>query len=209
MGGKIIRIFFSLMLLILAGIVYNVAVSLIEVTTPEIGTGLGIFTRIIQTIVIGAIAMIASNVLTSLVFVDAGIGKYFPERVVPIVSTLVKYGVWLTAANSLFTVWGVDATGPLGLVGLIAVSVGFGMSKAVQNAFGFARIIQSDMFRVGDTIIVGSSSSVKGRVTEIGMMETRLAAPEGGTVIVPNNVMAGGIVIISEQQVYDERQKPA
>ena len=193
MLGKVGRIAAAFLLLILLTVVYQIGVAFLE-TAGVIPEGSGLFDvidRLFGTAIIIGIAVIASNFLTAVVFVDVGIGRFFPMKIVPLVEVIVRASVWLIALNQLIMTWSGSTSGLLGLLGVLGIGLAFAGSLLVQSIFGFARVIGSEMFIIGDDITV---NRVSGKVVDIGLLDTRLSAAEGD-VTVPNSLFLRNIVV--------------
>ncbi len=75
--------------------------------------------------------------------------------------------------------------------GITGLAVGFAAKETIAGAFGAIAILADKSFQLGDYIIVGA---VEGTVEDINMRSTKLRAPDGSIIIIPNNVMVSAII---------------
>jgi small conductance mechanosensitive channel len=144
------------------------------------------------------LAALVAVVLTVLVArgvrrgVDRALRRTDAERHVrAVVATLAFYvAVTLGVVVALSLVW-VDLGVLVGSVGLATVALGFALQDIVGNFSAGIVLLLEHPFVEGDHI---SMDEVEGEVEEIRVRATRLRAPDGQLVLVPNKLLFTGVV---------------
>jgi small conductance mechanosensitive channel len=110
------------------------------------------------------------------------------DRIEPTVakflSNIIKYALWVVAAITVLTQFGVQTTSIIAALGGLALAVGLALQGTLSNVAAGVMILIQRPFRVGETITAGL---VHGTVSAIGLFTTELVQPDGLYVMVPNN----------------------
>ncbi len=115
------------------------------------------------------------------------------DLVVPFVTSLVKIAVILTAITYLVYQFGKGEalTRFLAGIGLLGLAVSLAAQDSLKNLFGTLLLIGDRSFRIGDRLIVGDKEGV---VEHVGFRSTRLRTPEDSMLMLPNALLAGGVI---------------
>ena len=119
--------------------------------------------------------------------VTTGLQRADAERhVVVVVASLAFYGVAVVGSVVALSLGGVDLGVLVGSLGLATVALGFALQDIVSNlAAGIVLLIEHP-FTEGDHI---TTADAEGEVEEIRIRATRLRAPDGQLVLVPNKLL--------------------
>jgi small conductance mechanosensitive channel len=118
--------------------------------------------------------------------------------VTQVVMWTVTVLLYCTAAILILQRLGVPVTGLVAPAAVVAVALGFGAQRLVQDLLAGVFIIVEHQYGFGDTVRIaqlGSESGVSGTVEEVTLRITRLRTVNGEVVIVPN----GQIVQVTNQ----------
>ena len=110
-------------------------------------------------------------------------GKLGPS-VASLLSSLVKYALWVVVGVTVLTQFGVETTSIIAALGGMALAVGLALQGTLSNVASGVMILVQKPFKVGETISVGS---ILATVQEIGLFTTELKQPDGLFVMMPNN----------------------
>lgn len=110
-------------------------------------------------------------------------GKLDPS-VASLLSSLVKYALWVLVGVTVLTQFGVETTSIIAALGGMALAVGLALQGTLSNVASGVMILVQKPFKVGETISVGS---ILATVQEIGLFTTELKQPDGLFVMIPNN----------------------
>lgn len=115
------------------------------------------------------------------------IGFNIEERLLPIVSTVLKLIVFVVAIIMVMGIWEIEVTGLLASLGIVGLAFSLAAQDTVSNLFGFSTIIGDRPFLVGEYI---ASGDIEGVVERVGIRSTRVRKPDRSIVTVPNNLLA-------------------
>jgi small-conductance mechanosensitive channel len=108
------------------------------------------------------------------------------RHVVVVVATLAFYAAVAAGLVVALSIGGVNLGVLIGSLGLGAVALGFALQDIVSNFSAGIVLLLEHPFTVGDHIAI---SEAEGEVEEIRVRATRLRAPDGQLVIVPNKLL--------------------
>jgi small conductance mechanosensitive channel len=108
------------------------------------------------------------------------------RHVVVVVATLAFYAAVAVGVVVALSVGGVDLGILIGSLGLATVALGFALQDIVSNFTAGIVLLLEHPFTEGDHI---SMAEAEGEVEEIRVRATRLRAPDGQLVIVPNKLL--------------------
>jgi small conductance mechanosensitive channel len=103
-----------------------------------------------------------------------------------VVATLVFYAVVTAGLLVAFALGGVDLGLLVGSLGLATVALGFALQDIVSNFTAGIVLLLEHPFTEGDHIAI---TEAEGEVEDIRVRATRLRAPDGQLVIVPNKLL--------------------
>jgi small conductance mechanosensitive channel len=152
------------------------------------------FVRRLPYLVAAAVAIALTVVAARLVRrgVEGALRRADAERHVRVViPTLVFYGVATVGLVVALSLGGVNLGVLVGSLGLATVALGFALQDIVSNFSAGIVLLLEHPFTEGDHIAVGE---VEGEVEEIRVRATRLRAPDGQLVIVPNKLLFTGVL---------------
>ena len=102
--------------------------------------------------------------------------------------TLYTVGLYL-----VFSLWNVDMTGLLAGAGIGAMAVGMAAKDTLSDIIAGILILTDAPYRVGDVVYV--KGNLKGKVSQIGLRNTRLVTKNNIEVIVPNTIMGTSQIV--------------
>jgi small-conductance mechanosensitive channel len=114
-----------------------------------------------------------------------------PRHVRVVVATLAFYAAGAVGLVVALSLGGVNLGVLIGSLGLATVALGFALQDIVGNFTAGIVLLLEHPFTEGDHI---ASADVEGEVEEIRVRATRLRAPDGQLVIVPNKLLFTGVL---------------
>jgi MscS family membrane protein len=115
----------------------------------------------------------------------------------PIIDKLLKFTIVFLAAATVMQNHGVSITSLIAGFGITGLAVGLGAQITIANVFGSFALLSDKAYKIGDYIIINQTvhdKGVEGTVEDINLRSTKIRASDGGLVIVPNNIVANGVV---------------
>lgn len=115
----------------------------------------------------------------------------------PLIVKLLKIIIVFLAFATILQNHGYSITSLVAGFGITGLAVGFGAKETISNVFGSFALLADKAYKVGDYIIINQSiqdTHVEGIVEDINLRSTKIRATDGGLIIVPNNVVANGVV---------------
>ncbi|MCH9741344.1 MAG: mechanosensitive ion channel family protein, partial [Epsilonproteobacteria bacterium] len=101
----------------------------------------------------------------------------------------------------VFAIWNVDMTALLAGAGIGAMAVGMAAKDTLSDIIAGILILTDAPYRVGDVVYV--RDNLKGRVSQIGLRNTRIVTRNNVEVIVPNTIM-GTSQIVNESSSKED-----
>jgi small-conductance mechanosensitive channel len=124
--------------------------------------------------------------------VERGLRRASAEpHVVVVVATLASYAAVAVGVVVALSVGGVNLGVLIGSLGLATVALGFALQDIVSNFSAGIVLLLEHPFTEGDHIAIAEA---EGEVEEIRIRATRLRAPDGQLVIVPNKLLFTQVV---------------
>lgn len=114
-------------------------------------------------------------------------------RSVPLFEIVVKTVVFGGGVYFLLLAWEINVTAWLASAGVIGIAVGFAAKDTVANLFAGLFILADSPYKLGDYVQL--DRGVRGEVTQIGLRSTRIVTRDHIEVVVPNSVMAAGVIV--------------
>lgn len=115
----------------------------------------------------------------------------------PIVDKLLKFTIVFVALATVLQSHGFSITSLIAGFGITGLAVGMGAQVTIANFFGSFALLSDKAYKVGDYIVINQTvhdKAVEGVVEDINLRSTKIRATDGGLVIVPNNIVANGVV---------------
>ncbi|MGO8837548.1 MAG: mechanosensitive ion channel family protein [Limisphaerales bacterium] len=109
---------------------------------------------------------------------------------IQLIANAVTFLMYFFAVGLVLQELGVNLTGYLASASIIALAISFGSQGLVQDVVIGLTLIFSDTMDVGDTVEIFGSTTVIGRVEEIGLRFTTLRNFYNQAVFVPNRTIA-------------------
>jgi small conductance mechanosensitive channel len=154
-------------------------------------------------VVLGLTAVVARVVRRT---VERGLRRGGAERhVVVVVATLAFYAAVAVGLVAALTLGGVNLGVLIGSLGLATVALGFALQDIVSNFTAGIVLLLEHPFTEGDHIAIAEA---EGEVEEIQVRATRLRAPDGQLVIVPNKLLFTQVVTNATATVHRRVEVP-
>src|SRR5262249_52529965 len=115
------------------------------------------------------------------------------DLLVPFTATAVKVALVLTAATFLVYQFGhgESLTRFLTGLGIVGLAVSLAAQDSLKNLFGTLLLIGDRSFRIGDRLLIGDKEGI---VEQVGFRSTKLRTPEDSLLILPNGLLASGVI---------------
>lgn len=115
----------------------------------------------------------------------------------PILDKVIKATILFIAIATIMQSHGVSITSLIAGFGITGLAVGLGAQITIANIFGSFALLADKAYKIGDYIIINQTvhdKAVEGVVEDINLRSTKIRTEDGGLVIVPNNIVANGVV---------------
>ena len=125
----------------------------------------------------------------------------------PLVDKLLKFTIAFIAMATILQSHGYSITSLIAGFGITGLAVGFGAQSTIANIFGSFALLSDKAYKVGDYIIVNQSihdKSVEGLVEDINLRSTKIRSDDGSIIIIPNSLVATGVVKNKSQKTVHE-----
>jgi small-conductance mechanosensitive channel len=145
--------------------------------------------RRLPSLLAGAVALVLTVVMARMVRrgAERALARADAERHVRVVvATLAFYAAGALGLVVALSLGGVDLGLLVGSLGLATVALGFALQDVVSNLAAGVVLLLEHPFTEGDHIAIAET---EGEVEEIRVRATRLRAPDGQLVIVPNKLL--------------------
>jgi small-conductance mechanosensitive channel len=152
---------------------------------------LSIVSRIIAAIAIVSVTMTLSAVATRMV-ADYGQRATHGAPVPGLVSNIVRFIVVAMGLLIVLTSFGIEITPILAALGVGGLAVALALQDPLANLFAGVFVTVAGQMRIGD--YVKMDFGVEGTVTDFNWHSTRILAPSGDPIIVPNSRIAKAVV---------------
>lgn len=106
----------------------------------------------------------------------------------PLVTAIIKVGLWGTAIMTVLSYFGVDVKGLVVGMGIASAAIALSAQETLSNLVSGLSLLADQPFKVGDTITL--EDGLMGTVQHIGLRSTRLLTLDNNILSVPNNEMA-------------------
>lgn len=115
----------------------------------------------------------------------------------PIIEKVLKATILFIAIATIMQNHGFSITSLIAGFGITGLAVGLGAQITIANIFGSFSLLADKAYKLGDYIIINQTvhdKAVEGIVEDINLRSTKIRTSDGGLVIVPNNIVANGVV---------------
>lgn len=115
----------------------------------------------------------------------------------PLIDKLLKFIVVFVAVATVLQNHGYSITSLIAGFGITGLAVGFGAQTTIANVFGSFSLLSDKAYKLGDYIVINQSiqdKPVEGVVEDINLRSTKIRTQDGGLLIVPNSIVASGVV---------------
>lgn len=170
--------------------------------------------QIVEIIVILAIVFIAFKCIDLFHrnFKDKLIKKHEDTTILgffPLLDKLLKFTVLFLALATYLQSNGYSITSLIAGFGITGIAVGFGAQHTIANVFGSFSLLADKAYKIGDYILINQDIAgmhVEGIVEDINLRSTKLRGNDGGLLIIPNNIIATGVVKNTTNKVSYENK---
>ncbi len=169
---------------------------------PDMAFNLGL--KVVMAIVLFFVAWQIINYIGKIFnksLIKMSLGK-IDKSLADFLTSLIKVVLRIMLIFAIIAAFGVDTASIIAVLGSAGVAVGLAVQGALSNFAGGVLILISKPFEVGD-YIVDSATKYEGTVTEISLINTKLATMDNRVVIIPNGGLADSAIINNTFQ--DER----
>ena len=115
------------------------------------------------------------------------------ESTVPLFENTALIVFYIIGFYLVFSIWNVDMTALLAGAGIGAMAVGMAAKDTLSDIIAGILILTDAPYTVGDVVYV--KGNLKGRVSQIGLRNTRLVTKNNIEVIVPNTIMGTSQIV--------------
>jgi small-conductance mechanosensitive channel len=115
------------------------------------------------------------------------------ESTLPLFENTALIAFYIIGFYLVFSIWNVDMTALLAGAGIGAMAVGMAAKDTLSDIIAGILILTDAPYRVGDVVYV--KGNLKGRVSAIGLRNTRLVTKNNIEVIVPNTIMGTSQIV--------------
>lgn len=115
----------------------------------------------------------------------------------PLVDKILKITIVFLAAATVLQSHGYSMNSIIAGFGITGLAVGLGAQITIANVFGSFSLLADKAYKIGDYIVINQTvhdKAVEGIVEDINLRSTKIRGADGGLVIVPNNIVANGVV---------------
>ena len=115
----------------------------------------------------------------------------------PLLDKLLKATILFVILATILQSHGYSITSLIAGFGITGIAVGFGAQTTISNLFGSFSLLADKAFKLGDCIIINQDihgKPVSGIVEDINLRSTKLRCDDGSLLIIPNNIVANGVV---------------
>lgn len=114
----------------------------------------------------------------------------------PLINKILKITILFLALATILQSHGYSITSLIAGFGITGLAVGFGAKETIANVFGSFSLLADKTYKIGDYIVINqtiSDKAVEGIVEDINLRSTKIRTADG-LIIVPNNIVANGVV---------------
>lgn len=115
----------------------------------------------------------------------------------PLIDKILKITIVFLVVATILQNHGYSINSIVAGFGITGLAIGFGAQATISNIFGSFSLLADKVFKIGDYIIINQTvqdKAVEGIVEDINLRSTKIRTIDGGLIIIPNNVVANGVV---------------
>lgn len=115
----------------------------------------------------------------------------------PLLDKVLKFTIVFVALATFLQNHGYSVTSLIAGFGITGLAVGLGAQITIANFFGSFSLLADKAYKIGDYIVINQTvhdKAVEGIVEDINLRSTKVRTADGGLVIIPNNIVANGVV---------------
>ena len=158
----------------------------VEAIAPFAGWGPRLI-RVIGVVFLSRVAVEVANLLVQEILISrarlSADQKQRRQTIVPLVQSIIKYGIYFSAAIFVLKEFGVNPTPVLAGAGIVGLAVGLGAQNLINDVLSGFFILFEEYFLVGDFI---KAADAEGTVESIDLRTTRIRDNDGRQHILPN-----------------------
>ncbi len=124
---------------------------------------------------------------------DEDVVHVVQESTLPLFENTALIAFYTVGLYLVFSIWNVDMTALLAGAGIGAMAIGMAAKDTLSDIIAGILILTDAPYRVGDVVYV--KGNLKGRVSAIGLRNTRLVTKNNIEVIVPNTIMGTSQIV--------------
>ncbi|MDE1798593.1 MAG: mechanosensitive ion channel family protein [Candidatus Micrarchaeota archaeon] len=133
-----------------------------------------------------------------------GEALHLSEDVFPMARRVVVYVVYLATLIVLLRRYDVEITPLLTGLGIAGLAVAMALQDSLSNFFSGVSLLANKPIKIGDFIALDSEKGeIKGFVEEVGWRTTRIRTRGNYTYYIPNNKLAGSLVVNFSRGIED------
>jgi small conductance mechanosensitive channel len=159
------------------------------------GELLGNIISFIPTIILAIVILIIGTLLNRLLLrmFTKGMDKgRFDKTLNTFLKNLLRILLTAIVIVIALTVLGIPMTSIIAVIGSAGIAVGLAMKDSLSNIAAGILVLYGKVFKVGDYVEIGGSG---GTVAEIGIVYTKLTAPDGRDIFFPNTTVSSSLVV--------------
>ncbi len=138
------------------------------------------------------IGLVLSHFIIKLVFHALDRGSVVAPSVRTFVKTMLRILLAIIVVMVSANIMGIPITSFVALFSVIGIAISLGVQGLLTNFVGGMIILVTHPFEVGHFV---ENETLIGTVEEIGIMHTRLRAPDGRTIFLPNGTLYASRII--------------
>lgn len=115
----------------------------------------------------------------------------------PVLDKVIKITILFLALATVLQSQGFSITSLIAGFGITGLAVGLGAQITIANIFGSFALLSDKAYKIGDYIIINQTvqdKAVEGVVEDINLRSTKIRSNDNGLIIIPNNIVANGVV---------------
>lgn len=122
---------------------------------------------------------------------------------IPLIDKVLKITIVFIAVATILQNNGYSITSLIAGFGITGLAVSFGAQSTIANIFGSFALLADKTYKIGDYIVINQSvhdKAVEGVVEDINLRSTKIRTEDNSLIIVPNNIVANGVVKNTSQK---------
>ena len=131
----------------------------------------------------GSLAGLARRQINARESIDKTLGSFF--------ASLIQWALTAAVFITVLSVFGVEATSFVAVLGALTLAIGLSMQGALGNIASGVMIMLFRPYKLGDII---EAAGVAGTVKDINLFQTVMATPDNVKIIVPNSEGISGVI---------------